>query len=84
LSRKVPRQTIRHNAKAAPNGKLAYTLEHEMLCLALPSKDDPDFGHIIQKAREKDSVSSGCAEDHFVVFHKYEFTQAGYHCIQER
>ena len=39
-----------------------------MFCLPLPSKDDQDFGHIIQKARDKDSLSSGCAEDNFVAF----------------
>ena len=63
--------TIRHNMKASPNnGELGYTPpKHKMLCLPpLPSNKDPDFGHIIHKAKEKDTVSSGCAEDHFVAF----------------
>jgi hypothetical protein len=61
-------KTLRHNVKASPNGELAYTREHEMFCLLLPSKDDQDFGHIIQKARDKDSLSSACTEDNFVAF----------------
>jgi hypothetical protein len=61
-------KTIRHNLKAAPNGELAYTPEHEMFCLPLPSEDDPDYGHIMKMAREKDNLSSGDAEDHLVPF----------------
>jgi hypothetical protein len=61
-------KTIRHNVKASPTGELAYTPEHEMFCLPLPPQDDPNFGHILHKAREKDNVSSGCAEDNFVAF----------------
>jgi hypothetical protein len=61
-------KTLRHNLKASPLGEMAYTPEHEMFCLPLPSKDDQDFGQIIQNAREKDRLSSGCAEDNFVAF----------------
>jgi hypothetical protein len=61
-------KTLRHNAKASPSGELAYTPEHETFCLPLPTSDDIDFGHIIQKAREKDAVSLGSAENHFVAF----------------
>ena len=60
-------KTLRH-IKASPTGELAYTPEHEMFCLPLPSQDDPKFGHILQKARDKDNDSSRCAEDNFVAF----------------
>jgi hypothetical protein len=47
----------------------ARTAEHEMICLAIPSLDDPDYGSIIRKAQEKDAASGpNKAQDHIVVF----------------
>ena len=45
------------------------TAEHEMICLAIPSLDDSDYGSIVQKAKEKDDSSGpNKAQDHIVVF----------------
>ncbi len=45
------------------------TAEHEMICLAIPSLEDPDYGSIVLKATEKDDSSGpNKAQDHIVVF----------------
>jgi hypothetical protein len=45
------------------------TEEHEVICLLLPSIDDPQFETIISKAISKDESTPGtCAKDHAVVF----------------
>jgi hypothetical protein len=45
------------------------TAEHEMICLPIPSEEDPDYGHIVLKAREKDNASGqNRAYDHLVIF----------------
>jgi hypothetical protein len=47
----------------------ARTAEHEMFCLSIPSMEDPDYGHIVVKAKEKDDLSGeNKAQDHLVVF----------------
>ena len=36
---------------------LSTTAEHDMICLSIPSLDDPDYGPIVLKAKEKDESS---------------------------
>ena len=45
------------------------TAKHDMICLAIPSLDNPDYGSIVLKPLEKDNASGpNKAQDHIVVF----------------